>query len=229
MIRIPVCHENLSWQFLWHARKCFNLSLLVLICFFLVAIAQGGTIQIANPGADGVQGLQTLTMTNAGTPQPGTTIVQYATQSSDGTQQFFVPGSQVVVQGMRNWFIWQDDNKVVFLRKTILEIQNFVQRICCLKIHNLDLSHPSLAWCDILTILWKVPSIDKCSQLGKGYLNVDYNHREMQQGNGSFSTLSPCRLSSTLMPLNCFNSDSKQLLTHSTTHLHTKGNKLWPN
>ncbi|XP_072364415.1 cAMP-responsive element modulator isoform X3 [Scyliorhinus torazame] len=63
-----------------------------------IAIAQGGTIQIANPGADGVQGLQTLTMTNAGTPQPGATIVQYATQSSDGTQQFFVPGSQVVVQ-----------------------------------------------------------------------------------------------------------------------------------
>ncbi|XP_069770522.1 cAMP-responsive element modulator-like isoform X3 [Narcine bancroftii] len=63
-----------------------------------IAIAQGGTIQIANPGTDGVQGLQTLTMTNAGTPQPGATIVQYATQSSDGTQQFFVPGSQVVVQ-----------------------------------------------------------------------------------------------------------------------------------
>uniref|UniRef100_V9KU57 cAMP-responsive element modulator-like protein n=1 Tax=Callorhinchus milii TaxID=7868 RepID=V9KU57_CALMI len=63
-----------------------------------IAIAQGGTIQIANPGADGVQGLQTLTMTNAGTPQPGATIVQYAAQSSDGTQQFFVPGSQVVVQ-----------------------------------------------------------------------------------------------------------------------------------
>ncbi|MBN3286558.1 CREM protein, partial [Polyodon spathula] len=64
-----------------------------------IAIAQGGTIQIANPGSDGVQGLQTFTMTNSGTPQPGATILQYATQSSDGTQQFFVPGSQVVVQG----------------------------------------------------------------------------------------------------------------------------------
>ncbi|KAK1174022.1 cAMP-responsive element modulator-like isoform X1 [Acipenser oxyrinchus oxyrinchus] len=63
-----------------------------------IAIAQGGTIQIANPGSDGVQGLQTFTMTNSGTPQPGATIVQYATQSGDGTQQFFVPGSQVVVQ-----------------------------------------------------------------------------------------------------------------------------------
>ncbi|NWU05347.1 CREM protein, partial [Cephalopterus ornatus] len=47
-------------------------------------ISQGGTIQ---------------TVTNSGAPQPGATIVQYAGQSSDGTQQFFVPGSQVVVQG----------------------------------------------------------------------------------------------------------------------------------
>ncbi|XP_053796588.1 cAMP-responsive element modulator isoform X5 [Vidua chalybeata] len=49
-----------------------------------VTISQGGTIQ---------------TVTNSGAPQPGATIVQYAAQSSDGTQQFFVPGSQVVVQG----------------------------------------------------------------------------------------------------------------------------------
>uniref|UniRef100_A0A7N4NLX7 cAMP-responsive element modulator n=2 Tax=Sarcophilus harrisii TaxID=9305 RepID=A0A7N4NLX7_SARHA len=63
-----------------------------------IAIAQGGTIQISNPGSDGVQGLQTLTMTNSGAPPPGATIVQYAAQSADGTQQFFVPGSQVVVQ-----------------------------------------------------------------------------------------------------------------------------------
>ncbi|XP_023775811.1 cAMP-responsive element modulator isoform X3 [Cyanistes caeruleus] len=48
-----------------------------------VTISQGGTIQ---------------TLTNSGAPQPGATIVQYAAQSSDGTQQFFVPGSQVVVQ-----------------------------------------------------------------------------------------------------------------------------------
>ncbi|XP_050188444.1 cAMP-responsive element modulator isoform X4 [Myiozetetes cayanensis] len=48
-----------------------------------VTISQGGTIQ---------------TVTNSGAPQPGATIVQYAGQSSDGTQQFFVPGSQVVVQ-----------------------------------------------------------------------------------------------------------------------------------
>ncbi|XP_075000181.1 cAMP-responsive element modulator isoform X13 [Calonectris borealis] len=63
-----------------------------------ITIAQGGTIQISNPASDGVHGLQTLTMTNSGAPQPGATIVQYAGQSPDGTQQFFVPGSQVVVQ-----------------------------------------------------------------------------------------------------------------------------------
>uniref|UniRef100_A0A8C9N1P6 cAMP-responsive element modulator n=2 Tax=Passeriformes TaxID=9126 RepID=A0A8C9N1P6_SERCA len=50
-----------------------------------LTISQGGTIQ---------------TVTNSGAPQPGATIVQYAAQSSDGTQQFFVPGSQVVVQGI---------------------------------------------------------------------------------------------------------------------------------
>ncbi|NXI90924.1 CREM protein, partial [Psophia crepitans] len=64
-----------------------------------IAITQGGTIQISNPASDGVHGLQTLTMTNSGASQPGATIVQYAGQSPDGTQQFFVPGSQVVVQG----------------------------------------------------------------------------------------------------------------------------------
>uniref|UniRef100_A0A8C8EF04 cAMP-responsive element modulator n=1 Tax=Otus sunia TaxID=257818 RepID=A0A8C8EF04_9STRI len=62
------------------------------------AITQGGTIQISNPASDGVHGLQTLTMTNSGAPQPGATIVQYAGQSPDGTQQFIVPRSQVVVQ-----------------------------------------------------------------------------------------------------------------------------------
>ncbi|NWW47862.1 CREM protein, partial [Pedionomus torquatus] len=63
-----------------------------------ITITQGGTIQISNPSSDGVHGLQTLAMTNSGAPQPGATIVQYAGQSSDGTQQFFVPGNQVVVQ-----------------------------------------------------------------------------------------------------------------------------------
>uniref|UniRef100_A0A803YLB8 cAMP-responsive element modulator n=1 Tax=Meleagris gallopavo TaxID=9103 RepID=A0A803YLB8_MELGA len=63
-----------------------------------ITITPSGTIQISNPPSDGAQGLQTLTMTNSGAPQPGATIVQYTAQSSDGTQQFFVPGSQLVVQ-----------------------------------------------------------------------------------------------------------------------------------
>ncbi|NWS76349.1 ATF1 factor, partial [Crotophaga sulcirostris] len=60
-----------------------------------IAIAANG-LQLASPGSDGVQGLQTLTMTNAGGTQPGTTILQYA-QTSDG-QQILVPSNQVVVQ-----------------------------------------------------------------------------------------------------------------------------------
>uniref|UniRef100_A0A3B3ZI76 cAMP responsive element binding protein 1 n=1 Tax=Periophthalmus magnuspinnatus TaxID=409849 RepID=A0A3B3ZI76_9GOBI len=56
-----------------------------------IAITQGGAIQLANNGTDGVQGIQTLT-----TAQPGATILQYA-QTSDG-QQILVPSNQVVVQ-----------------------------------------------------------------------------------------------------------------------------------
>lgn len=66
-------------------------------CPSLVAITQGGAIQLANNGTDGVQGLQTLTMANAAAAQPGATILQYA-QTSDG-QQILVPSNQVVVQG----------------------------------------------------------------------------------------------------------------------------------
>ncbi|KAJ8396094.1 hypothetical protein AAFF_G00021670 [Aldrovandia affinis] len=62
-----------------------------------IAITQGGAVQISSPGGDGLQGLQTLTMSNSGAPPVGATIVQYATQAGDGPQ-FFVPGSQVVVQ-----------------------------------------------------------------------------------------------------------------------------------
>lgn len=70
-------------------------------CPSAVAITQGGAIQLANNGTDGVQGLQTLTMANAAA-QPGTTILQYA-QTSDG-QQILVPSNQVVVQGEEpNW------------------------------------------------------------------------------------------------------------------------------
>ncbi|XP_037552229.1 cyclic AMP-responsive element-binding protein 1 [Nematolebias whitei] len=61
-----------------------------------IAITQGGAIQLANNGTDGVQGLQTLTMANATAAQPSATILQYA-QTSDG-QQILVPSNQVVVQ-----------------------------------------------------------------------------------------------------------------------------------
>ncbi|XP_062258767.1 cyclic AMP-responsive element-binding protein 1b [Platichthys flesus] len=62
-----------------------------------IAITQGGAIQLANNGTDGVQGIQTLTMTNAaGGAQGGATILQYA-QTSDG-QQILVPSNQVMVQ-----------------------------------------------------------------------------------------------------------------------------------
>ncbi|XP_058529459.1 cyclic AMP-dependent transcription factor ATF-1 isoform X2 [Ochotona princeps] len=60
-----------------------------------IAIAPNGALQLASPGTDGIQGLQTLTMTNSGSAQQGT-ILQYA-QTSDG-QQILVPSNQVVVQ-----------------------------------------------------------------------------------------------------------------------------------
>ncbi|XP_056129162.1 cyclic AMP-dependent transcription factor ATF-1 [Lampris incognitus] len=62
-----------------------------------ITIAPNGTIQLASPGSEGIQGLQALTMTNSGTAQQGTTILQYA-QTPDG-QQILVPSNQVVVQG----------------------------------------------------------------------------------------------------------------------------------
>ncbi|NXD66166.1 CREM protein, partial [Eolophus roseicapillus] len=87
-----------------YRKMCFLMCrqyLFLLPDFFflpLVTITQGGAIQISNPASDGVHGLQTLGMTNSGAPQPGATIVQYAGQSPHSTQQYFVPGSQVVVQ-----------------------------------------------------------------------------------------------------------------------------------
>ncbi|NWR56453.1 CREM protein, partial [Bucorvus abyssinicus] len=87
-----------------------------------ITVSQGGTIQISNRASDGVRGLQTLTMTNSGAPQPGATIVQYAGQSPDGTQQFFVPGSQVVVQGifLLVYCILVFSYKTVFLKRLFI-------------------------------------------------------------------------------------------------------------
>ncbi|XP_076870742.1 cyclic AMP-dependent transcription factor ATF-1 [Brachyhypopomus gauderio] len=59
-----------------------------------IAIASNGSLQLAS-GSEGVQGLQTLTMTNTNPSQP--TILQYA-QTADG-QQILVPSNQVVLQG----------------------------------------------------------------------------------------------------------------------------------
>lgn len=71
------------------------------ICvIILVTIAANGTIQLATPGSEGIQGLQAVTMANSGGAQQGTTILQYA-QTPDG-QQILVPSNQVVVQGEQN-------------------------------------------------------------------------------------------------------------------------------
>lgn len=62
-----------------------------------ITITANGTIQLATPGSEAIQGLQTVTMANSGGAQPSTTILQYA-QTPDG-QQILVPSNQVVVQG----------------------------------------------------------------------------------------------------------------------------------
>ncbi|XP_061852518.1 cAMP-responsive element modulator isoform X3 [Colius striatus] len=63
-----------------------------------VTLTQSGAIQISAPASDVVHGLQTFTMTNSGAPQAASAVVQYTGHSSDSTQQFFVSGSQVLVQ-----------------------------------------------------------------------------------------------------------------------------------
>ncbi|XP_035517045.1 cyclic AMP-dependent transcription factor ATF-1 isoform X2 [Morone saxatilis] len=62
-----------------------------------ITISANGTIQLATPGSDGIQGLQAVAMANSGGAQQSTTILQYA-QTPDG-QQILVPSNQVVVQG----------------------------------------------------------------------------------------------------------------------------------
>ncbi|XP_051562805.1 cyclic AMP-dependent transcription factor ATF-1-like [Myxocyprinus asiaticus] len=58
-----------------------------------ITISSNGSLQLA--GSEGMQGLQTLTMTNSNPSQP--TILQYA-QTADG-QQILLPSNQVVLQG----------------------------------------------------------------------------------------------------------------------------------
>ncbi|XP_051986275.1 cyclic AMP-dependent transcription factor ATF-1-like [Xyrauchen texanus] len=58
-----------------------------------ITISSNGSLQLA--GSEGMQGLQTLTMSNSNPNQP--TILQYA-QTADG-QQILLPSNQVVLQG----------------------------------------------------------------------------------------------------------------------------------
>lgn len=71
-----------------------------------------------------MQGLQTLTMTNAGGAQQGTTILQYA-QTSDG-QQILVPSNQVVVQGELDYtfFLLRVNNYDLGLLKALFLINS---------------------------------------------------------------------------------------------------------
>ncbi|XP_021468825.1 cAMP-responsive element modulator isoform X1 [Oncorhynchus mykiss] len=63
-------------------------------CGQYIAITQGGAIQIASPGSEGLQGVQSLAMSNSGTQ-----ILQYAAQAGDSGQQLFsVQGGQMVIQ-----------------------------------------------------------------------------------------------------------------------------------
>ncbi|XP_053186440.1 cAMP-responsive element modulator-like [Scomber japonicus] len=63
-----------------------------------IAISQGRAIQLTNPGAEELQGGQTLTVANSATPQPGAAILQCAAQPGDSTQQFYLQGGQVLIQ-----------------------------------------------------------------------------------------------------------------------------------
>lgn len=64
------------------------------VCSFAVAISSNGSLQLASAGSEGMQSLQTLTMTNSNPNQP--TILQYA-QTADG-QQILLPSNQVVLK-----------------------------------------------------------------------------------------------------------------------------------
>ncbi|KAM7379764.1 hypothetical protein PAMP_005291 [Pampus punctatissimus] len=63
-----------------------------------IAITQGRAIQLTSPGAEALQGGQTLTVANSATPQPGATILQCTAQPGDSSQQFYIQGGQVLIQ-----------------------------------------------------------------------------------------------------------------------------------
>lgn len=64
-----------------------------------VEISQGRAIQLSSPGAEALQGAQTLTVASSPTSQPGATILQCAAQPGDSPQQFYIQGGQVLIQG----------------------------------------------------------------------------------------------------------------------------------
>lgn len=54
---------------------------------------------MTSPGAEALQGAQTLTVATSPTPQPGATILQCAAQPGDSQQQYYIQGGQVLIQG----------------------------------------------------------------------------------------------------------------------------------
>ncbi|XP_030259132.1 cAMP-responsive element modulator isoform X2 [Sparus aurata] len=63
-----------------------------------IAFTQGRAIQLTSPGAEALQGAQTLTVAASPTPQPGATILQCAAQPGDSQQQYYIQGGQVLIQ-----------------------------------------------------------------------------------------------------------------------------------
>ncbi|KAI3374643.1 hypothetical protein L3Q82_021211, partial [Scortum barcoo] len=64
-----------------------------------IAISQGRAIQLTSPGAEALQGAQTLTVASSPTSQPAAAILQCAAQAGDSPQQFYIQGGQVLIQG----------------------------------------------------------------------------------------------------------------------------------
>lgn len=65
-----------------------------------ITFTQGRAIQLSSPGAEALQGAQTLTVSSSATPQPGAAILQCAPQTGDSPQQYYIQGGQVLIQGM---------------------------------------------------------------------------------------------------------------------------------
>lgn len=96
----------------------------------LVTIAANGTIQLATPGSEGLQGLQAVT---TGGAQQSTTVLQYA-QTPDG-QQILVPSNQVVVQGEQSMKSSEKKPKTIFL--AIIIDYTFCVGVKCKKVSDI--------------------------------------------------------------------------------------------